>query len=365
MSQAHAIPGMELAEAAEPQATFLSYSRDDSSFVLKLAPDLKAAGADVWLDQMDISPGQRWDLAIQEALASCSRLIVVLSPSSVASTTVLDEVSFALENHKTVIPVLYRDCEIPFRLGRLQYVDFRGEYARGFEGLLRTMKAPLQERGISPKSKAPASSYRPEPSPTSEPHEKTGRTDRSPLLAGSAATKVSVGAGLFLILAAVLWFGSLARSHVSSPSSTVQPSLTNGASESSGHAVTVQPDTSRHNNEQPTGKTEVKSGDNNTTKGPKPEKTAVNTAEYEQLRTRLVQTQEEARAAVGFWAPIKADLARSNQSLRPEIQTALGVLTRSTDEASRSLRAGNLTGARVSLDSADQQLRILQQYEKE
>ena len=32
---------------------------------------------------------------------------------------VLDEVSFALKKQKTVIPVLYQDCEIPLRLHRL------------------------------------------------------------------------------------------------------------------------------------------------------------------------------------------------------------------------------------------------------
>ncbi len=180
--------------------------------MLKLTPDLKAAGADVWLDQMDISPGQRWDLAIQEALANCSRLIVVLSPSSVASTTVLDEVSYALENHKPVIPVLYRDCKIPFRLGRLQYVDFRGEYARGFEGLLRTMRAPARE---------PATSLQPDHS--SRPHradasQSGGLDSQHPRATrgsgwmasvfGSPVAKVSAGAGLVLFLASLLWFGN-------------------------------------------------------------------------------------------------------------------------------------------------------------
>src|SRR5271169_3102645 len=32
----------------------------DSQFVLRLAEDLKTAGASVWLDQLDITPGQRW-----------------------------------------------------------------------------------------------------------------------------------------------------------------------------------------------------------------------------------------------------------------------------------------------------------------
>jgi TIR domain len=122
-------------------SAFFSYSRHDSEFVLKLAKDLRAAGARVWLDQLDIHPGQRWDSAIEQALADCPHLLVILSPSSVESTNVMDEVSFALEEKKLVIPVLYQDCKIPFRLRRLQYVDARVEYGKGLAELLRMLGA--------------------------------------------------------------------------------------------------------------------------------------------------------------------------------------------------------------------------------
>jgi hypothetical protein len=121
--------------------TFFSYARDDSKFALRLGEDLRAAGVSIWLDQLDIEPGQRWDRAVQSALVSCPRMLVVLSPSSVESDNVMDEVSFALEKKKTVIPVLWRDCEIPFRLRRVQYIDCRVEYDRGLKRLLDTLAA--------------------------------------------------------------------------------------------------------------------------------------------------------------------------------------------------------------------------------
>ena len=93
----------------------------------------------MWLDQLDIHPGQRWDRAVEEALRNCERILLILSPSSVSSDNVLDEVSFALETNKTIIPVLYLDCAIPFRLRRLQYIDFRTDYDRGLKELLRTL----------------------------------------------------------------------------------------------------------------------------------------------------------------------------------------------------------------------------------
>jgi hypothetical protein len=94
----------------------------------------------VWLDQLDISPGQRWDREVEDALTNCKRMIVILSPSSVNSTNVMDEVSFALENQKSLIPVLRRDCAIPFRMRRVQYADFRLDYARGLKDLLKTLE---------------------------------------------------------------------------------------------------------------------------------------------------------------------------------------------------------------------------------
>jgi hypothetical protein len=118
---------------------FCSYSREDSEFVLKLAKELRKAGASLWLDRLDILGGQRWDEAVQAALESCPGMLAVLSPSAVASPNFMDEVSFALEERKQIIPVLYRECAIPFRLRRVQYVDFATSYESGFADLLRAL----------------------------------------------------------------------------------------------------------------------------------------------------------------------------------------------------------------------------------
>jgi len=122
-------------------SAFVSYSRSDSAFALRLAGDLKAAGVKVWVDQRDIVAGQRWDRVVEDAIRNCPLLLAVLSPASVNSTNVMDEVSFALEEHKTVIPIVYRECEIPFRLRRVQHVDFRVDYSSGLRELVRTLES--------------------------------------------------------------------------------------------------------------------------------------------------------------------------------------------------------------------------------
>jgi len=123
----------------KPETTFISYSRADSDFVIKLAQDLRQAGVSVWLDQIDISPGERWDKSVQNALKNCSSLLVVYSPNSVASENVMDEVYYVLGEKRKVIPILYRACEVPFRLQRLQYIDFTENHVLGMQKLVSLM----------------------------------------------------------------------------------------------------------------------------------------------------------------------------------------------------------------------------------
>ena len=125
--------------ALDSLSAFFSYSRADSEFALKLAEDLRAAGASVWMDQLDIEPGTPWDRAVEEALTRSPCMLVILSSVSVSSNNVSDEVSFALSKQKRIIPVLYRDCEVPFRLARLQHIDFRTDYARGLKALVKAL----------------------------------------------------------------------------------------------------------------------------------------------------------------------------------------------------------------------------------
>lgn len=127
------------------QKLFFSYSRSDSAFALKLAKDLRDAGADIWIDQLDIPPGNHWDSAVEKALGSAGYVLVILTPASTASTNVMDEVSFALESGKKVIPVLLEDCLAPFRLRRLQRVDFINDYAVGFRQLVQTLNLTVQD----------------------------------------------------------------------------------------------------------------------------------------------------------------------------------------------------------------------------
>jgi len=119
---------------------FLSYSRSDSEFAVNLAAKLKASGANVWIDQAGIKPSMHWDNTIEEALEKCDSMLVLLSEQSVSSENVKDEYSYAIEQGKRVFPVLLEDCQIPFRLKRLQYTDFSKDPKQGLQDLLESLK---------------------------------------------------------------------------------------------------------------------------------------------------------------------------------------------------------------------------------
>jgi hypothetical protein len=104
--------------------TFLSYSRANKDFAIKLAKELKLEGFSVWFDQLDISPGARWDVEVEKALEECEIFMIILTPGSITSENVRDEIDYAIDNGKRFLPVLLENCNVPLRLRRFQYVDF-------------------------------------------------------------------------------------------------------------------------------------------------------------------------------------------------------------------------------------------------
>lgn len=126
---------------------FFSYSRSDEALVLKIASALRQDGRRVWVDQLDIAKGSRWDDEVEKALKASSCLLAILSPAAVASQNVMDEVSYALGEKKKVIPILAKPCDVPFRLKRLQFVDFTGGYDKGYRELSAALDGSVAPPG--------------------------------------------------------------------------------------------------------------------------------------------------------------------------------------------------------------------------
>ena len=120
---------------------FFSYSRiDGAQFALRLALDLKKVQFEVWIDQEDIRAGSEWDLEIEKALETCDVLLFIETASSVKSDNVLDEVYYALEQRKKIIPLIVVDSKTPYRLQRIQHIDFTTNYEKGLVQLVKELK---------------------------------------------------------------------------------------------------------------------------------------------------------------------------------------------------------------------------------
>ena len=118
---------------------FLSYSRRDQGPALALAAELKALGVLIWVDQIDIAIGSAWDSSIETALRQSEALVILLSPNSVRSQPVLDELGYALDERKPIVPVLLEPCDKPLRIRRFQHIRFEtniGHVARLIVGAL-------------------------------------------------------------------------------------------------------------------------------------------------------------------------------------------------------------------------------------
>jgi hypothetical protein len=116
------------------RSAFFSYSRINKDFATKLAKGLRSAGYPLWFDLFDIPPGARWDDEVEKALHECSIFMIILTPASIASENVKDEIGFAIDHGKRILPILLEPCEVPLRLRRFQYVDFTAKsFEEGFE----------------------------------------------------------------------------------------------------------------------------------------------------------------------------------------------------------------------------------------
>lgn len=109
---------------------FHSHNSEDKEFVRQLGQDLRRAGITVWLDEAEIKPGDSIIDKIEEGLKGSKHLALILSPNSVNSSWVKRELRTVLHqqitlNNKTVIPLLYKQCEIPQFLIDILYIDFR------------------------------------------------------------------------------------------------------------------------------------------------------------------------------------------------------------------------------------------------
>ncbi|HEU4561643.1 MAG TPA: toll/interleukin-1 receptor domain-containing protein [Longimicrobium sp.] len=120
-----------VAVAAPPEAptvgklrAFLCHASDDKPRVRALFEQLKEDGIEPWLDELNLLPGQRWEIEIPRALRMSHAVIICLSTRAVDKVGYINkEIKFALDaadeqpdGSMFLIPVKLEECKIPDRL---------------------------------------------------------------------------------------------------------------------------------------------------------------------------------------------------------------------------------------------------------
>ena len=84
---------------------------------------------------------------MEKALHECEIFLIILTPASISSENVKDEIGYAIDHGKRILPVLLEECVIPLRLRRFQYVDFtKMEFREGIKRAKQLLENLLNER---------------------------------------------------------------------------------------------------------------------------------------------------------------------------------------------------------------------------
>ncbi len=110
---------------------FISYSRHNRDVADAIANDLRARGADVFIDYQRLSAGDSFPDRLREEITACDAFVLLMSAQSAESQWVQDEEMLARTLEKPIIPVKVDDLDIvrsPFwRCLRLNWVLWDGD----------------------------------------------------------------------------------------------------------------------------------------------------------------------------------------------------------------------------------------------
>jgi hypothetical protein len=140
-----------LATKRKREATaFLSYAAADETLVRPVAERLVSAGIRIGFGEARLAstkPDNGWMQALERELSEADFVIFFISPASVASSWVLQELQVAMhrqvsgEGGAGIIPVLLQDADAPPLLRQFHWVDFReGNIEKGVSQLIEVIR---------------------------------------------------------------------------------------------------------------------------------------------------------------------------------------------------------------------------------
>jgi cytochrome c-type biogenesis protein CcmH/NrfG len=204
--------------SSSPRGVFLSYAREDSESVQRLADALRGFGLEVWFDQNELRGGDAWDQKIRRQIKECALFVPVISQNTQARTEGYFRLEWRLAEQRTFLMAKGRPFLLPIvidgtRDGEAHVPDsfLEVQWSRIPGGKCDAEFAALAQRLLDWDGSAPPH----EPASTAAPAAGPTHGNRRPALAYGAITAIAIGA------AAAIWVAT--RRDTASVSSNKPP----------------------------------------------------------------------------------------------------------------------------------------------
>lgn len=168
---------------------FISYSREDRSYIQKLADKLDKEGFTVFVDDR-IGVGDSWWKTIDRAIRSSKALVVVMTPDSQDSSWVEKEIMLAQKIGKPIYPLLLKGEEFSILIDS-QYVDVTGARLPPKNFYVR-LKSTLGISDLTDRTTLRSLAME-EVDPVEETRKRLEDTGTPPAVAGLIALSVAIG----------------------------------------------------------------------------------------------------------------------------------------------------------------------------
>ncbi len=134
---------------------FISHASEDNTAAKRLTKRLKDDGFDPWLDLERLLPGQDWNLEIEKAMRESGAILLCFSEESASKESYIQKEykrAMRIQEEKPegtifIIPVRLDECELPFYLREIQWVD----YPDGYDRLVAALNARAGRKAVEKK----------------------------------------------------------------------------------------------------------------------------------------------------------------------------------------------------------------------
>jgi hypothetical protein len=139
-------PNSETDAPAESLGVFISYSHSDAKFANNLEKRLKKQHFTVWIDKKGIKAGENWREEVAQGIDSSAVVVFIISHKSVKSKYCIEELEYAYDNRKPILPVILQDSfsvmpeAVKLLISHIQWINFeKNSFDAAFKQLLEAI----------------------------------------------------------------------------------------------------------------------------------------------------------------------------------------------------------------------------------